>query len=109
MSKLSGELLSHWPVLDDPYHGEFAATLQKNAKAITAVLDSSSEALELNEVDAQVEAIDAQLRELEPQEAIVLRLVRAYETLSLAASLKARGGPNYQYYRSLLECERAPL
>lgn len=109
VSKLSGELLGHWPVLDDPYHGEFAATLQKNAKAITAVLDTSSDALELNEADAQVEAIDAQLRELEPQEAQVLRLLRAYETLSLAASLKARGGPTYQYYRSLLECERAAL
>jgi hypothetical protein len=109
ISKLSGELLGRWPILDDPYHGEFAATVQKNGKAITAVLDSSADALELNEVDEQVEAIDAQLRELEPQEAQVLRLLRAYETLSLAASLKARGGPTYQYYRSLLECERAPL
>jgi hypothetical protein len=109
VSKLSGELLGHWPVLDDPYHGEFAGTVQKNAKAIAAVLDNSPEALELDEVETQIEALDAQLRELEPQEATVLRLLRAYETLSLAASLKARGGPNYQSYRALLECERAPL
>lgn len=109
VNKLSGELLGRWPVLDDPYHAEFAATVQRNAKAITAVLDSSQEAVELNEAEAQVEAIDSQLRELEPQEAQVMRLLRAYETLSLAASLKARGGPNYSYYRTLLECERAPL
>lgn len=109
VSKLSGELLGRWPVLDDPYHADFAAIVQKNGKAITAVLDNSPEALEVNEADAQVDAIDVQLRELEPQEAQVLRLLRAYETLSLAAALKARGGPNYQYYRSLLECERAPL
>src|SRR5262252_9494564 len=109
LSKLAGELLGRWPVLDDPYHGEFANVVQKNAKAITQVLDKSPEALELNEADAQVEALDAQLRELEPEEAIVLRLLRAYETMSLAAALKARGGANYQYYRALLECERAPL
>lgn len=108
-NKLSGLLLGRWPVLDDPYHGEFAVTVQKNAKAITAMLDSSAEASELNDADQQVQAIDEQLRELEPQEAQVLRLLRAYETLSLAAALKARGGANYQAYKALLECERAPL
>jgi hypothetical protein len=109
VSKLSRELLGRWPVLDDPYHSEFAAVVQRNAKAISAVLDDSAEAQELSQADQQVEAIDAQLRELEPQEAQVLRLLRAYETLSLAAALKARGGPSYQYYRQLLECERSPL
>jgi hypothetical protein len=109
VSKLSRELLGRWPVLDDPYHGEFSAIVQRNAKAINALLDDSPEAQELSQADQQVDAIDEQLRELEPQEAQVLRLLRAYETMSLAAALKARGGPNYQYYRQLLECERSPL
>lgn len=109
VSKLSAELLGRWPILDDPYHAEFAGMLQKNSKAIAQVLDKSPEALELNEANEQVEQLDAQLRELEPEEAVVLRLLRAYETLALAAALKGHGGANYQHYRALLECERAPL
>jgi hypothetical protein len=43
------------------------------------------------------------------EEARVLRLLRAYETLHRAAALRRRGGPNASYYRQLLECERAAL
>jgi hypothetical protein len=37
----------------------------------------------------------------------VLRLVRAYETLSLATALHARGGTALQHYQALLNCERS--
>jgi hypothetical protein len=104
---LSAELLGRWPVLDDPYHGDFAAVLQRHAATIQQVLDRSPNAREYTRAQAQVEALDAQLRELEPKEAGVLRLIRAHETLSLAAALKARGGASYDSYRALLACERA--
>jgi hypothetical protein len=44
---------------------------------------------------------------LDPDEAVVLRLKRAYETLALATSLNARGGAVWQHYQALLECERS--
>lgn len=104
---LSAELLGRWPVLDDPYHADFAAVRQKHGAAIEQVLDRSPYAREYARAEAQVEALEGQLRELEPKEALVLRLIRAHETLSLAAALKARGGANYSSYRALLACERA--
>jgi len=107
--KLSAQLLARWPVLDDPYHPEFSGLLQKNHKAISALFDSDPDARDLARMDAQVDELTAELFELEPQEAAVLRLLRAYETASLVAALKARGGANYQQYRALLECERAGL
>jgi hypothetical protein len=109
LAKFSAQLLARWPVLDDPYHPEFAALLQKNQKAISALFDSDPDARDLARNDAQIDDLTAELSELEPQEAAVLRLLRAYETASLAASLKARGGANYQQYRALLECERGGL
>ena len=36
----------------------------------------------------------------------VRRLVRAYETLELAARLHAKGGRAWEYYERLLACER---
>ena len=108
-SRISAQLLARWPVLDDPYHPDFANLLQKNQKTIAALFDSDPDARELSRLDAEIDDLTAELSELEPQEAAVLRLLRAYETASLAAALKARGGANYQQYRALLECERAGL
>jgi hypothetical protein len=109
LARLSAELLGRWPVLDDPYHAEFASTLQKHGKAITAMLATSPEAREVEGANSQIEALDVQLRELEPQEAVLMRLLRAYETLALASSLASRGGAKYQNYRTLLACERGTL
>jgi hypothetical protein len=39
-------------------------------------------------------------------EARVLRVLRAYETLHKASALLARGGPAARYYEQLLACER---
>jgi hypothetical protein len=104
---LAAELLGRWPVLDDPYHADFASVLQKNAPAIKAVLDASAGARDFVRVRAQADTLGSQLRELEPQEALVLRLLRAYETVALAGALKARGGSAFGHYRALLDCERS--
>ncbi len=109
VAKLSAELLGRWPVVDDPYHAEFASTLQKHGGDIAEVLDRSAAARELRKAEEQIEALDLQLRALEPQEAMLMRLLRAYETLALASSLASRGGPKYQNYRALLACERERL
>jgi len=103
---LAVALLSRWPVLSDPYHAQFAATLAHEARAIERVLDQSVEA----ETYLQAREHYAQLTEranaLEVDEALALRLVRAHETLALLGGLAARGGEDFEHYRALLECER---
>lgn len=105
-AQLGAELLARWPVLADAYHDEFASTLQRDAAAISGVLRSSRFAQRYHEVRAEVEALAARANALDAQEAVVLRLVRAYETAGLASALAARGGDQYARYRSLLACER---
>ena len=105
-SQLGAELLARWPVLSDAYHDEFASTLQRDAAAIGGVLRSSRHAQRYNEARSEAEAISARANTLDAQEAVVLRLVRAYETAGLAAALAARGGDQYARYQTLLACER---
>lgn len=107
--RLAALLLARWPVLNDPYHDQFADTLKQSAAEIAALLDKSSEAKRYASASEHVEEISARASELDPEEAEALRLVRAYETLSLATSLTARGGAALQYYRALLACERSVL
>jgi hypothetical protein len=105
-SQLGAELLARWPVLADAYHDEFASTLQRESAAISGALRSSRHALRYNELRAEVEAISARANALDAQEAVVLRLQRAYETAGLASALAASGGDQYLRYQALLACER---
>ena len=105
-SQLGAELLARWPVLADAFHDEFASTLQREAAAIGGVLRGSRHAQRYNEARTEAEAISARANVLDAQEAVVLRLVRAYETAGLASALAARGGDQYARYQALLACER---
>jgi hypothetical protein len=105
-SQLGAELLARWPVLADAYHDDFASTLQREAAAIGGVLRSSRQAQRYNEARSEADAISARANTLDAQEAVVLRLVRAYETAGLASALAARGGDQYERYQTLLSCER---
>ena len=104
--RLAAQLLARWPVLNDPYHDEFAAALSQNAAAIQKVLSESREAKQYQQARGHADELAGRASELEPDEAVVLRLVRAYETLSLATALTARGGAALQHYQALLACER---
>jgi hypothetical protein len=105
-SQLGAELLARWPVLADAYHEEFASTLQRDAAAISGVLRDSRHAQRYADARAQSDAIAARANTLDAQEAVVLRLVRAYETAGLVSALAARGGEPYARYQALLTCER---
>jgi hypothetical protein len=100
-------LLEHWPVLDDPFHPDFEATFANNRRAIESVLSASAEARARAEQVARTTALYDQLRALQLEEARVLRVRRAYETLHRAAALLKHGGSAAKYYASLLACERA--
>jgi hypothetical protein len=94
-------------MLDDPYHPEHAALLQRDHGAIEAALSSSAEAKAHARAQRALSELDIEAMALELESAAVERLTRAHETLALEAALHARGGPELAHYRALLECERA--
>lgn len=102
-------LLERFPVLDDPYHPDFAATLRDHEAEIDALLMRSPEAAAHRTASAALASADAGAVEVELRETALQRLVRAYDTLALAAALERRGGPELARYRALLACERAPM
>lgn len=99
-------VLERWPVLDDPFHPDFEATFEQSRSALEALLGSSPAARTRSEADAKVRSLYARLDPLAVEEARVLRLLRAYETLHKAAALHARGGPAAAHHAQLLACER---
>ncbi|MEO8178570.1 MAG: hypothetical protein ABI895_07035 [Deltaproteobacteria bacterium] len=100
-------LLEQWPVLDDPFHPDFESTFDNNRRAIETALTVSAEARARAEQSARTLGLYEQLRVLQLEEARVLRVRRAYETLHRAAALMKRGGASAKYYASLVACERA--
>jgi hypothetical protein len=100
-------LLEQWPVLDDPFHPDFEPTFETHRREIEAALGSSAEARARARANAQITKLYEQLHRLQLEEARVLRVHLAYETLHRAAALMKRGGAAARYYASLLECERA--
>jgi hypothetical protein len=100
-------LLEQWPVLDDPFHPEFEETFAQNRPAIESALASSPEARARSEAQAELRTLYEQIDRLGVEEARVLRLLRAYETLHKAAALMKKGGPAARYYATLLACERS--
>lgn len=99
-------LLERWPVLDDPYHPAFEDTFRDHRAAIQQLLESSPEAQVRVQADRHLHALYDQLDTISVQEARVLRVTRAYETMHKASALMKRGGPAAKYYSSLLACER---
>ncbi len=100
-------LLERWPLLDDAFHPDFAEALRQHRSAIREVLDRSPEAAARATARAKVDGMDTTLADLEVEEARLLRLQRAYETLHKASALMRRGGSAARYYATLLACERA--
>jgi hypothetical protein len=103
---LSAHLLGRWPTLDDAYHPDFAPTLKRDGSAIEHELSASDVAKAYAAAAARVGALDADYSAAQTDEAVVTRLLRAYETVQLASALARRGGAPFQHYRALLACER---
>lgn len=104
--RTAGELLARWPVLDDPWHPDFAATLAAGRAAIAAHLQASAAYADYEAARAAGEAAQADMGAALSRSARLERLVRAYETKALAGRLKARGGADWAAYTELLACER---
>jgi hypothetical protein len=106
-SALVARLLERWPVLDDPYHPDFARVLDSSRDSIRETLEASAEASKREDARRASAELDSEREALELEEARVARLKRAYETQHLAAALAKRGGRDFERYRALLACERA--
>ena len=102
----AAELLSRWPVLDDPWHPDFATTLEASRAAIDARLRTSTAYAAYASSAARVAALDAELYAARRAAAPLERLQRARTTVELAERLHARGGPDWDEYQRLLACER---
>jgi hypothetical protein len=100
-------LLERWPVLDDPFHPDFEAALAQNRGAIEAALATTPEARVRAEASLRAQESYDRWGQLGVEEARVLRVLRAYETLHQAAALMKRGGAEARQYQRLLACERA--
>lgn len=104
--RTAAELLARWPVLDDPWHPEFAAMLASEGPAISAALASSGPYGEFLAAGDELAKIRDEQAELMARSAKLERLVRALETRRLAGALAGRGGADWRSYEALLACER---
>lgn len=107
--ELATALLDRWPYIDDPFHPEFDATFQRDEQAIGELLLRSRTARERQALRQTLEHAYDVFDRLVVQEARILRVLRAYETLHKAAALHRRGGPAARTYEQLLQCERAAV
>jgi len=93
-------------VLNDPYHPEFATTLARDRAEIARALSDWPEAQRYATVQEEQDELEGRVERVEVEEALLSRLLRAHETLALAAALRARGGAQWAFYQELLKCER---
>ncbi|HVW27046.1 MAG TPA: hypothetical protein VHC69_16890 [Polyangiaceae bacterium] len=107
-AELASRLLERWPVLDDAFHPDFEFTFRHNRGPIEDMLSRSPEALARAKAREAVDEADEAMSSLEVEEARLLRLRRAYETLHLASALLHTNSPAAHYYSTLLACEREP-
>jgi hypothetical protein len=101
-----GELLARWPILDDPWHPDFAELVRCQRRAIQEHLRGSKAYAAYEE--ARDEALDADDRhwDLRRRASPVERLARALETIELAGRLRGKGGADWERYARILACER---
>ena len=104
---LRAALLGRWPVLDDPWHPDFPATVSEHRAAIRDFLRTSPEARAYRAADEKLDRLWQRYDQLRTAAALVRRLQRAHENRILAGRLRAAGGPNWDYYQRLLTCERS--
>jgi hypothetical protein len=106
-TRAAADLLARWPVLDDPWHPDFAQTLRDHHDGIAHHLETSETYLDYLDARAAVDRESTALWDLRAEAAPYERLARAVLTRKLAARLHAQGGPAWERYEALLACERA--
>jgi hypothetical protein len=104
--EVAAALLGRWPVLDDPWHPDFAATVAAEGSDIEVALRTDPRYRAYLEAADDLDQLAEDKRRVEVKQAPFLRLARALENRELAARLRAQGGEAWRVYQRLLECER---
>jgi hypothetical protein len=102
---LAAEMLSRWPVIDDPFHPDFLSTIERERGAIERYLDTSPTVRRYVEADDELAAMGSVDLAMRLELSLLRRLEQAYETIELATRLRARGGPEWERYEALRACE----
>ena len=102
---LTAEMLSRWPVLDDPFHPDFADTITRERAAIERYFDTSPTVRRYVEVDEELSAMGSVDLSMRLELSLLRRLEQAYETIELATRLRAHGGAEWERYLALRACE----
>jgi hypothetical protein len=101
-----GDLLVRWPVLDDPWHPDFAELLRCQRQEIESHLRASRAYAHYLEARKIAQGVEDEYWALRHQAAPVERLARALETIELAERLHAQPGASWDSYAAILACER---
>lgn len=100
-----GDLLSRWPVIDDPWHPDFEPTLVREGAAIHSFLESSRDRAAWQQAEEDLAAMEHTLAALRIEAAPLRRWLEAHETLTLASRLRAIGGERWERYQRMRACE----
>ena len=103
------ELLGRWPVLDDPWHPEFAAQYADNRDAIARAMRDGATAQRYARLRGEHHGRGLAYDAAKVAAARARVLARAWDTVARAAQLRRQGGEPWQRYRALVRCERGTL
>ncbi len=103
--RASASVLARWPVANDPWHPDFAPTLEADRLAIRKHLATHLAVKAWRGAQAVLADLDARIWELRDRAAPLERLARAVQTRTLAARLHAQGGPDWEHFLRLRACE----
>lgn len=104
----AADVLARWPVLDDPWHPEFAPTLARNIDALREHFASAESYAAYVAARDEVDRLSTQIFDLRAKAAPYERLTRSLEYRRRAARLAAAGGAEWERFEMLRRCELQP-
>lgn len=102
-------LLERWPMLDDPWHPDFGATLARDADRIDRALRQSPEAEAHRAALMELQAREQEVEQERVRVARLRRLVEAHDALVVARALEAADPAGWRTFERLRACERRQI
>lgn len=100
------ELLERFPILDDPWHPDFQATLAANRRAIETILARSTHAVAYAEAERRATELADEADAARIRLARAERLVAAYQHRARAGAMRRRDPSAFERYEAMRRCER---
>jgi len=99
------DLSARWPVLEEPWHSDFDAALQRSGAAIASFIEAHPKLPPMRSAARGLDLLERQRDLILLRQAALERLVRAAENVTLEADLRRRGGPAVPILDRLYACE----